>query len=84
MIGISWWHREALSTLAKEITPSFECTLTHVHNERLLLRAEKQPAAAAAAAAARQDGLSTRPLQLWLCSSVTERRRSISRTLAWR
>lgn len=28
MIGISWWQCEAPSALGKEITPSFECTLT--------------------------------------------------------
>lgn len=30
-IGIRWWQGKALSTLGKEITPSFECTLTHTH-----------------------------------------------------
>lgn len=24
-----WWQDKALSALGKEITPSFECTLTH-------------------------------------------------------
>lgn len=30
-IGIRWWQGKALSTLGKEITPSFECTLRHIH-----------------------------------------------------
>lgn len=30
-IGIRVWKGKALSTLGKEITPSFECTLTHTH-----------------------------------------------------
>lgn len=37
MIGISWWRCEVPSTLGKEITPSFECTLTHALSQRLLL-----------------------------------------------
>lgn len=32
-----WWQDKALSALGKEITPSFECTLTHTYNEWLLL-----------------------------------------------
>lgn len=44
-IGIRWWQGKALSTLGKEITPSFECTLTHTYNEWLLLTRAGKPAA---------------------------------------
>lgn len=66
-IGIRWWQGKALSTLGKEITPSFECTLTHTYNEWLLLTRAGKPAAISVCRKLSQQSALDTLIHQWVC-----------------